>query len=542
MSDETESLDNVEVLSGQDIDLEEEQPLPAALVKDEVVEAPKIELEIPFDSDPDMDIDQAEPGEQAGPLFGDDHWTQSTVHGNQPMTKEVPPNFTPIAVLGIPSMNQADITTVVEALAPVADKLGADVREWAELISRSRSFLMVNDQFAQTLMREDGSWRQIVDLNGVRMAASVPVADKVAPGTRLVGSDALIQMSRALGTYARMQFPLPHSGIWLNVAVPSGEELHYLEARLASAKYDLGWMSKGLVYSNTMVMQNIELVNFVLERVVGSNAEDTSVQGLKKVLRVTDLNLMAANMASAIYPSGFPLERPCSADAIKCHEVVRGTLRLSKIIWTDENSLSPWQKKHMQTRLAGGKKTAESLKQYQEEFVNVGQRVVEIAPGVSVRLLPPTIEQYEQSGYSWIDAIERSANQMLTTLSESQLNSHMTEQYQMTAMRQYAHWVDAIIYSGDIVVEGREEINESLQKASTETEVVNRFMTAIKNYIDECTVSLVAINNYTCPKCGKSQTEAASKNPKLIPLDAVHTFFTLSGLKTQTTLLKNMEH
>lgn len=531
----------------KELDIETESPIPTDILAEnsQAAPAPKPTLDdLPFDADSDIPLESDVVDAPSG-LFDKEHWSQENVRGDQPMVKDVPPGYSPMAIISIPSASQLDIERIVEAIVPVADKLGQDTREWAEVLRSSRSFLIVNNQFDKTLKRSDSNWVQAVDLDGVRMTASVPGHAKVAPGTVLSGADAVIQMSRALGTYARMQFPLPHSGVWLNIAVPGGDELHTLEHRLAEAKYELGWMGKGLVYSNTMVMQNIELVNFILERVVATNLEDSTIAGMKKAIRITDLNLMAANLASSIYPSGFPLERPCSADPLKCHEVTRGILRLSKIIWTDENAFSPWQKKHMQTRMVGRKKTADDLAKYQEEFVGIGTREVDIAPGVRVRFLPPTLEQYEQSGYAWIDQIERTANQMLTTLSESALNDYMTQQYQMTTMRQYAHWVDAIIYpseEGDVVVTGREEINESLKKASTDTEVVNRFMAAVRDYIDDCTVSVVAINNYSCPKCGKSQTHEASKNPRLIPLDAVHTFFTLSGLKTQTTLLKNMEH
>jgi hypothetical protein len=508
----------------------DEAPAPAA--------AP-VKSEMAFDEDLDL-MTEAEASGPAEPFFADSHWTNPQVAGKEDMVKERPKNFEPSAVLFMPSMEEEDLIRVVQALTPVVNTLSPASREWLTAVAGGQMYFANHGAFKNSLVDPKSLWRQVVDHDGTKIVAQVPAMATPAPGTILTGADAQIHMARTLKTYARLMFPLVHSGVWLVITVPGGDELHALEERMATAKFDLGWMGKGLVYSNTQVMQNIEFVNFVLERVQAASMDNASIANMKKFLRVTDINLMAAHMASAVYPSGFPLERPCSADPLKCHEVTRGVLRLSKIIWTNDNGLSVSQKKFLATRL-GRKKSEEELKKYQEEFPGVTQRIVEIAPGMRVRFLPPTIEQYEQSGYAWIDSIERSANQMLTTLNKDELNEFMTDQYRMTTMRQYAHWVDAILYENDVVVTGREDINDSLARASTEEEVVKRFMAAVKAFIDDCAVSVVAINNYTCPNCGQSQTLAATNNPKLIPLDPIHTFFTLSGLKTQTTLLKNTE-
>lgn len=531
---------------GVDSDIPLEQPLPATDLGETEAPAPKATSnELEYDSDVDLLTEEQASGQSEKPreaFFPEDHWSNDKVFGKEPMTKAHPPGFVPRFSVIIPSMGNEDIQRVGEALGPVLKQLTPDARAWLDTMLNSQLMLMANDNFAASLQRDGSTWRQSPEHDGVKIVAQVPGHAQVAPGTVLTGADAQVHMAHATKSYARLMFPLPHSGIWLNVTIPHGSELHTLEENIATAKFDLGWLSKGLVYSNTSVMQNIVLVNFILERVQAASMENASLENMKKWIRVTDINMMAAHMASAIYPSGFPLERPCSADPLKCHEVVSGILRLSKIIWTDDSGLSASQMKFMSTRISGRKKTEDELRKYQEEFPGVTQRVVEIGSGISVRFMPPTIEQYEQSGYSWIESIERGANQMLTTLNQAQLNKYMTEQYQMSSMRQYAHWVDAILFPNDVSVTGREDINNLLAQSSTDTDMVDKFMAAVKAFIDDCAVSVVAIDNYKCPKCGGSQTHEAAKNPKLIPLDPIHTFFTLSGLKTQTTLLRNTEH
>lgn len=541
----------------QDSDIESEAPVPedsdlvheAETAGSQVSEpvAPEPTEDKPrteMDDDEDSDLPNEDQATSAAnkPFFDASHWSDDKVYQKESMVKDRPSNFDPPFTLIIPTLNTKDATRVAEALEPVVKHLSPQTAEWLRRILAGQSMVVANGQFESTLQRDGSLWVQAPEHDGIKLVAQVPAIAQPAPGTILTGQDAEIHMAQQTKTYARMMFPLYHTGIWLNVAVPHGSELHTLEEAMAAAKYDLGWVTKGLVYSNTSVMQNIALVNFVLDHVINSSAEHTTTAFLKKVIRITDINLIAANMSSAIYPSGFPLERPCSADPMKCHTVTKGVLRLSKIIWTDDNGLSVYQKKFMSTRLAGQKKTEADFKKYQEEFPGVTQRVVEIAPGISVRLMPPTIEQYEQSGYAWIESIERSANAMLNTPTGSELNTYMTKQYQLQSMRQYAHWVDAIVYPNDVTVVDRETINNLLAKQSDNTELVDKFVVAVKQFIEDCVVSVVGINNYSCPNCGKSQTAEGARNPKLIPLDPVHTFFTLSGLKTQTTLSKNMEH
>jgi hypothetical protein len=542
-----------------DSDLPQEQPLggdegefpvdntpvvpAAARPAEEAEPTPRTELD--FNEDSDL-LSEAEASggaaEPEKPFYGERHWTNEHVFGHDEMVKERPANYAPRFTLIVPTMSMTDTEKVGNALAPVMKHLAPAARTWVEKVLSSQLMVMADDQFTDALERDGSMWIQRPEYDGTKLVAQVPGVVQPAAGAILSGQDAEIHMAQQTGKYARLMFPLVHTGIWLNVQVPEGDELHTLEEHIAAAKYELGWLSKGLVYSNTSVMQNIILANFILERAVASSAEVTSLEFLKKVIRITDLNLMAAHMASAIYPSGFPLERPCSASPQTCHEITKGILRLSKIIWVDSNGLSIDQKKFMATRLTGRKKTEADFKKYQEQFPGVTQRVEQIAPNIWVRFMPPTLEQYEQSGYDWIDSIERDANQVLSTPSGQQLNSYMQKQYQLTSMRQYAHWVDAIIYPNDVQTTGREDINNLLAKNSSNTEMVEKFMKAVKRFIDDCTVGLVGINNYDCPKCGNSQTAEAVRNPKLIPLDPMHTFFTLSGLKTQTIQSANMAY
>lgn len=527
---------------GLDSDLPMEQTAPVAPVEEPAPATPAPTSELDFDLDSDMEHEQPDPTQAGTSFFEDEHWSSKTTQRAEPMVKDQPANFKPLALVAIPSMGNADLAKVTESLAPLAAQLPKEARQWLETVIASQNFLTDQDTFARSLSREGSSWTQAPEHDGTRLTAAVPNAAAPAPGAVLTGNDALIHLSQQLKTYARLNFPLFHSGIWLSINVPMGDELHTLEEMMAASKYDLGYMAKGLVYANTSVMTNIDFINFVLDRVAASSMENATVANLKKTIRVPDISIIACHLASAIYPSGFPLERPCSASPMTCHEITRGILRLSKLIWTDTNGLSVYQKKFLATRLAGRKKTEEELKRYQEEFPGVTQRVVEIGPGIRVRFLPPTIEQYEQSGYTWINQIESNANNLLTNMNREQLTAYMDNQYRLTTMRQYAHWVSEIMYPNDVSVVDVEAITASLAKMSGDPEVVDRFFKAVREFIEDCAVSVVAINNYSCPKCGKSQTSEASAHPKLIPLDAIHTFFTLSDLKIQTTLLKNMEH
>ena len=81
----------------------------------------------------------------------------------------------------------------------------------------------------------------------------------------------------------------------------------------------------------------------------------------------------------------------------------------------------------------------------------------------------------------------------------------------------------------DGVVDDRETIEATLNTISTDDDIVTKFLEAVKIYIDDSTVQMIALPSFNCPKCQAPMVDEERKHPLLIPLEPNMLFFTLRG-------------
>ena len=55
------------------------------------------------------------------------------------------------------------------------------------------------------------------------------------------------------------------------------------------------------------------------------------------------------------------------------------------------------------------------------------------------------------------------------------------------------------------------------------------FFDSIHDYINETTISVIAIPRYSCPNCGEPMSPEQKKHPHLMPIDPTNVFFTVLG-------------
>jgi hypothetical protein len=167
------------------------------------------------------------------------------------------------------------------------------------------------------------------------------------------------------------------------------------------------------------------------------------------------------------------------------------------------------------------------IKRYQEEHINIGSRSVSINEDLTMVLDVPTIQQYEDSGFAWVDGIVRMMeDSFAVSLQGNQRNSYIAAQGKLTSMRQYGHWVSKIIIGEEETDDDRETIEELVGLFSSDETISDKFITEVGKYIDDSTISLIAIPTYDCPACNYNQSED-TKHPYLITLDVAQIFFIL---------------
>lgn len=413
---------------------------------------------------------------------------------------------------------------------------------WMRSMQQAVPNSFVKNQFSDLSTREGAEWRQSVDYENIKLRAGKPNLANSSGNSQVLGERAIVRIQQALGLGNYVQIPLWHSGIWVTFRVPSDIELLNLDAIIAEEKIRLGMETRGLVFSNYSAYLINHLINFALEHVYDCTIKEHNPALLRKLIRVSDIPLIAWGLACSIYPNGYPHSQPCMVNPEKCRHVTKEQLFLPKINWVDNTALTKAQRKHMANRVA--RYSEEEILAYQNQGRASDGKAFSIR-GVNFALRVPSIDDYVNSGYQWINDIVSAVDSLFDkNIGETRKESMILGQANLSSLRQYAHWVKSITHGegdGEVTLTDPADLNRLIEILCTDSEIVKGFMDAVAEYIQEATISLIAIPRTRCPSCQQPDKDDKEdlalmdeqhKHPYLVPLDAVNLFFTLRGYRT----------
>lgn len=429
-----------------------------------------------------------------------------------------------------------DLNELIDNYPNINSNGDPKMRAWANELKLAQNTLLRGNPLAASLERENSDWRQYVEFEDTKIGASRPKFGD--SGGVLTGERAILRVAAATGLGSIVQVPLWHTGIWLSFKSPPESAILELERRITNDKTTLGRLTNGMIFSNTSVYQNSYLLNFAFQYVFDTNAKELNIDYLKSIIKVTDIPMILWGLALAIYPNGYPYVQACSNIEGSCQHLLKEILDLGKLIFTDNRSLTEWQRRRMNQRKA--KMTDEDIKRYEQEHIRGGHKVVELTPTVSMSLRVPSLQGYEDSGFNWIDSIvQMMENAFQVPLKGNERDEYITNQGRLTTMRQYGHWIGEVIIPDAEISDDRDTIEGLASLFSSDEELRNRFIEEIGKYIDNATVSLVALPKHNCPACNWPQGGTKEKrHPHLIPLDVARVFFSLLYQRTNKVLTR----
>lgn len=438
--------------------------------------------------------------------------------------------------LDLPSSFDRETREQLERIPNIKLLDSPEGRQWAQQVREGMTMTAEAEMFVPTLEDENAEFHQHLQHNGVSLMAQPPKF-KPLENQNLQGERAVIRLISHLGLGTLFNVPLWHSGIWVTFKPPSESEILELNRALIADKIKFGRYTYGLAYSNTTSYTIDRLVDFALAHVydLTAKAEDITVDNLRKHISSQDIPSLLWGFVCTMYPRGFRYRRACVADPEKCNHVLEETLNVTKLQWTNVNALSDWQRTHMSVRQPKSKDLA-SITRYREELSKMQKKRVLMNEGlpneIAITIKTPSVEEYVEAGHRWIgdivDAVDRALG---ADAASGERNAHIVRHGQASAMRQYSHWIDSIEYETNIIND-RETIESTLDVLSADDVVRNQFITAVVDYINKSTISLIGIPAYDCPNCGATQSTNLDlpQYTNIIPLDVVQVFF---GLLTQ---------
>lgn len=438
--------------------------------------------------------------------------------------------------------------TMVEKLDNRLDGLdmaeaSEETRNWMELVAQGARGYNRDNIFQEAIDREDAIWNTFIQSPERNLG---PIRTGVGPmtgGQAITGIHALAKATAYTTAGAVIRVPLPHTGIWITLKAPMDGALLELERRIAMDRAVFGRLTGGKVFSQSDVVLKSQLIAMIMDHIVDSTYPDATAD-LRTVIKLTDLPILITWVAVSIYPNSFPLTQPCLANPDKCKHVVRGQVNITKMVRYNNARFSDAQRRFLarfQTRV-----NAPELAAYQDAFAPDGTDVYTYKGEVRFKFKVPTLAEYMEMGTEWVQMLESSIDEAFgAKISVKERNDMIAQRARATALRQYSHWIERIIYldpkSGEMAscVEGREEIYNTLDRFSSDERISSAFYEGIDHFINASTVALVAIPNYICPKCRQRQPEGVEGFRHLIPVDAGTVFFTILSRRAMAVARRN---
>lgn len=376
--------------------------------------------------------------------------------------------------------------------------------------------------------REGSSWRQAIPIPGKpgeALRAGIPSVKESGTG---------LSAAQRSGATTIVQVPLWGSGFWVAIRSPKLSKWMELMERLSAQKISLGRTTTGNIFSNLEVYTNQYLIDFVIEHIYSVSLPNKSPEMIKRLLLVTDIPQLLWGMALSMYPKGYRISQPCLSSPNTCQHVEHALLNLGKISFTDESMLSPEQITHMATKRVSIM-TEDDVLRYQKQFSFKGA-VIELDGGVRLRLAVPNIQTHVEVGVTWVESIVTSMKSAFTvSLNDKARANYMERQVRATMLRQFSHWVEAIIEPNgngngeDIAIESREQIDDALEDYCVDVDLLDKIGSAIMTFQDNAVLSFIGLPNEPCRKCAKPVDEEYLEHPSLIPLNMVELFFILNS-------------
>lgn len=346
-------------------------------------------------------------------------------------------------------------------------------------------------------------------------------------GAKLTGEAAMMRMRQALGMGTTFTVPLYHTGIWVSIKAPSDTELVELERRLTEEKANLGRATHGLIFGNNSAIFAGILADFVIDHIYDSNLIENE-RTYHQVIKCLDLPILIYALAYTVWPQGFKYSRVKLNEKLGSYITEEAVLKLGGCLITDDLAFTDRQRSHM-AKQRGQKVNLETLRLYQEQFLRGQPRSVVVNETLSFEVGVPSIAEYLESGYKWVNTISSMVDKALGQNADERKRVEYIEKLgKSTNIRQFGHWVRSIKIGNDLI-DTREDIDNNLDIYSAADQYNDKFFEEIQQYVEDSTAAVIAVTRGDYDE----DSTKMKQFPDYLVLDVFSTFFILLLQKVQ---------
>ena len=417
----------------------------------------------------------------------------------------------------------------------LADEQGV---EW--LLTASAAQVLHENHTVNQKALEHGAWGNYIEHLTQRLRVGRP---SFGNGNQpLTGARAAAKIAAVTSVGGVVQIPLYKAGFWVSIKAPSDTALNEARRLCEQQKEDFGRRSNGRTRSLTDVYSRKPLIDLAIRCIYDATVAYQDPQELYELIPFDEHEDLLWGVGLALYTQGFPMSRACTANVGVCKDVERAYVDLSEFQRVRTDLLTEKQKIHMANRTK--RATIEQVAAYRAEFLEreSGDDLSVFRFGdMSLAIVEPSIRQWVDDGFQWVRELELSVEAAFTgKMSAKERDAYITEQAGLSSLRQYSHYVSRITFytpegTEDGYIEDPVEIALHLGGLTGNTEFNSKFLDHIDRFFAARAVTVIAIWNYVCPKCGGEQSDHHPNSRYLIPISPLKTFFTILTHKLKTT-------
>lgn len=363
-------------------------------------------------------------------------------------------------------------------------------------------------------------------------------------GQKLTGREALQWIQRTTHGGGSTRVFLPRTGIWVTLKPPHGFANTEFVRRTLEAKEELGRYHRTTYFSNSGVYIREPLIDYILDHVEQTTAPDMSKPALRRLIKITDYNVLVTAFASVFFPDGYPITIPCIFDLTKCKHVNVGEVNIRRMIVMNDAGLTDFQRKIMtKTR---DHVREEDLVRYEQEFEH-GTRTVKIDNQISVVLKVPSLDEHIDHGVRWVTGVEEVVRKQSDVLSIDDRETFTTTLVTQTLARAHSHFVSHFIIHGEgadefATIEDLDDVEEMCAAISKDDTQYTAYVEGISSFLRDNTLAVVGVPRSRCKACGHPLQQHNEEfeldnfighydTQYLITMDAESVFFILARQK-----------
>lgn len=448
-------------------------------------------------------------------------------------------------VMDLPSGDYASLFTKMAILTNNADtkrmnELSKEERQW--VVSANEAFTTTTPSSGESVSytrinrREDAQWTNSPTLpNGRKFGIAAP-SFKAINGQEYVSGRRALDIFDSFSGLGRRNFvPLLHTGIYVTLRAPSISAYVELNQLLMEEKENLGRVTKGAIFSAESVFLYQRIANMILCYVEDTNAQENSLDYLKSIIKIQDIDTLMWGILCTHHPKGMHVRVPCTGST-DCTYVAERIVNVRKMWFPDWNRFTQKQLAVV-SRTGKDKIRDDELQTYQEEFkpiasarARVPMTDIEDGPTCIVTFTSPTLQETFNTATEWVNSIEQaSVTAFPVALSGRDRTAYVNRQAEALTLIQYSHFVEKIEFEdgeNTATVLERKDINDILSRLSGSAVCRDAFLEAVNNYINDSFNVVIGHPNYPCPKCGKAHAVKRSSSRHVVPFEGLMGFFT----------------